>query len=121
MARRLLFGLSALPVIINGEAFTDETLREAVTAWCDDEDSARAVHGDITVWDVSKVKSMENLFSKFGGCATYATFDADISAWDGKRICISSRPAARKFSACLFLIFHRAVFLSHNFCNPNHP
>ena len=82
---------------------------------------AQAFHSDVSGWDVSMVKSMENLFSKFGGCATYATFDADISAWDGKRICISSRPAARKFSACLFLIFHRAVFLSHNFCNPNHP
>ena len=72
--------------------FTTTSLRTAVSAWCDDEDSATTTYGHISTWDTSTVTDMSLLFSRYdadgndvGGvyCSSYDTFDDDISAWQG--------------------------------------
>ena len=71
---------------------TNEELQTAVALWCDDEDAAAAVYGRISRWNTGLVTDMSYLFgadwdgSQWIGrhCSTYATFNADISAWNGK-------------------------------------
>ena len=55
---------------------TREELQAAVDLWVDDEATALATYGDISVWDVSLITSMYDLF------ADKASFNSDISAWD---------------------------------------
>ena len=43
-------------------AAADDTIHEAVSAWLDDEASARQTYGDISMWDTSEVTDMESLF-----------------------------------------------------------
>ena len=62
--------------------FDTESLRVAVSAWCQDEASAEATYGHISAWDTSRVKSFRGLFMLAaweGHCSTAATFNADIS------------------------------------------
>lgn len=76
---------------------TDETLRDAVTAWCDDPDSAIGVYGNISDWDTSGVTDTSYLFSEYsdsiytkGYCSTYDTFNEDISRWNMSSVTTTS-------------------------------
>ena len=85
---------------VSSTPLTDDTIREAVTAWCDDPVSAAGVYGNISDWNTSQVTDMEFLFSInspdknrpycFGdttsGGITYETFQDDISKWDVSRV-----------------------------------
>ena len=66
---------------------TDDTIQNAVAAWCDDPGSAVGVYGNISDWDTGEVTDMSYLFTGadtgFGGyCSTYHTFNEDISKWN---------------------------------------
>ena len=60
----------------------DKELQTAVSSWCSDEAAAEAKYGHISTWDTGRVTSMYRLF--YSHCSTKRTFNADISAWDGK-------------------------------------
>ena len=65
----------------------NEELQTAVGLYCSDQAAAEATYGDIGTWNTGQVTDMSYLFGPrwYGGfCSTYATFDADISGWDGK-------------------------------------
>ncbi len=105
--------------------FDTETLRVAVSAWCQDEASAEATYGHISAWDTSRVKSFRGLFMLAaweGHCSTAATFNADISNWDGKlfsRILKSRETLAYSLffsSAFLSLCYDVVCFV----CPPRH-
>ena len=88
------------------EPFTSETLRVAVSAWCDDEESATRAYGHISTWKTGGVTDMSSLFapsgwkirfvhswwdsieriSESGACGDGGSndFDADIANWDGR-------------------------------------
>ena len=51
-------------------------LKAAVDLWVSDEASALSQYGDINMWDVSLVTTMESLFNG------KSTFNSDISNWD---------------------------------------
>ena len=38
--------------------FNNETIREAVNEWCEDQESAQNKYGDINNWDTSEVTRM---------------------------------------------------------------
>jgi surface protein len=64
-------------------ALTDVTIREAVTAWLEDEANATAIYGPINGWDTSLVTDMTSLFNDyydyyFGEIS----FNDDLSSWD---------------------------------------
>ena len=72
---------------INGATWSTETpilyqpqsreeLQTAVDLWVSDEATALATYGDISVWDVSLITDMSNLFQDKD------FFNSDISAWD---------------------------------------
>ena len=42
--------------------FNNETIREAVNEWCEDQESALKKYGDINEWDTSEVTDMSELF-----------------------------------------------------------
>ena len=42
--------------------FNNETIREAVNEWCEDQESALKKYGDINEWDTSEVTDMSKLF-----------------------------------------------------------
>ena len=63
---------------------TNDDLQDAVGEWCDDEAAAEAKYGHISTWNTGQVTNMMRLFGQDGPCSTYATFNADISNWDGK-------------------------------------
>ena len=44
--------------------FNNETIREAVKEWLDDDKLAESKYGDISNWDTSKVTDMSKLFYK---------------------------------------------------------
>ena len=74
---------------ISTTSLTDDTLRDAVTAWCDDPGSAIGVYGNISDWDTSEVTDMSYLFSQYrdasytnGYCSTFDKFNEDISKWN---------------------------------------
>ena len=65
---------------------TNSNIHQAVSAWLEDETSARQTYGDISAWDTSEVTDMSDLF-----CAhvtvvkkksTAASFNGNLSAWD---------------------------------------
>jgi surface protein len=55
---------------------TNLNIRQAVTAWKNNEESAIATYGHISHWDVSAVTDMGFMF------ASGTTFNGDISSWD---------------------------------------
>jgi len=59
---------------------TAATLRTAVTAWCSNPTTAAITYGDISIWDVSMVGDMAELFNSY--CGSKETFNADVSSWD---------------------------------------
>ena len=69
---------------------TDDNIKDAVTAWCDDPHSAAGVYGNISAWDTSEVTDMSWLFAKPdftpAYCSSYATFDEDLSKWNVSRV-----------------------------------
>ena len=87
--------------------FTDDNIKDAVKAWCDDPHSAAGVYGNISAWDTSEVTDMSWLFAapydddfyiddydprdKGGYCSTYATFNEDLSKWNVSRVTDMSR------------------------------
>ena len=60
------------------------SLRVAVKKWCSDPTAAEVEYGHISEWDTSSVTDMSHLFGRTGHCDTYATFDEDITAWNGR-------------------------------------
>ena len=65
----------------------DDSIHEAVSAWLEDETSARQTYGDISVWDTSEVTNMAGLFCAHGICgdkvkSAAASFNGNLSAWN---------------------------------------
>ena len=56
--------------------FNNETLKNAVDEYIDDEEAARIKYGDISGWNVSQVTDMSGLFSG------HNYFNGNISSWD---------------------------------------
>ena len=56
--------------------FNNDTLKDAVDLWCDDEEQARLVYGDINEWDVSQVTNMSRLFLR------KKNFNSNIGNWN---------------------------------------
>ena len=68
---------------------SDDNIQDAVRAWCDDPASAAKVYGDIASWDTGAVTNMTYLFGTTadgGTCATFATFNEDVSRWNTSRV-----------------------------------
>ena len=42
--------------------FTNKTIKRAISLWRADEEKARELYQDISVWDVSEVTTMHGLF-----------------------------------------------------------
>ena len=82
------------------------SLRTAVSAWCDDEDSAITTYGHISTWDTSGVTDMSKLFAPsdswpYGYCSSASTVNSDISNWDGKcRWCLLAAHDESKLFHC---------------------
>lgn len=57
-------------------ALTNLNIKTAVNLWISNPSSAKAIYGDISDWDTSRVTNMRNLF-KFK-----SNFDDDISGWN---------------------------------------
>ena len=55
---------------------SNETIRDAVKEWLDDEKTAKAKYGHISNWDTSEVTDMSNLFEN------YSSFNQPIGDWD---------------------------------------
>ena len=74
----------------NSQSFTTETLRTAVTAWCDDPGTAEITYGSIGGWDTSEVTDMSYLFCQSVYCPNYCstgnTFNGDITNWDTGKV-----------------------------------
>lgn len=58
----------------------NNSLRNAVNEWCDDNYEARIKYGDINTWDVSQVTDMSNLFRD------KELFNDNISNWDTSNV-----------------------------------
>ena len=56
--------------------FNNETIREAVEEWLDDEELAESKYGHISSWDTSKVTNMSSLF------LNAHEFNSPIDKWD---------------------------------------
>ena len=56
--------------------FTNESLREAVNLWFDDQKKADSLYGHISTWDTSGVTDMYRLFFR------RSDFNEDICGWD---------------------------------------
>ena len=77
-----------------GVIHTTATLREAVTAWCDDRSSAMQKYGNIAYWDTSGVFDLSFLFSRYEAgwkegspyCSAFDTFNDDLSRWDTSKV-----------------------------------
>jgi surface protein len=69
------------------------TLRTAVDLWCVWEERARAIYGDISNWDVSRVTDMRGLF------ADQQYFNSDIGNWDVSNV---TNMSAMLHYACKF-------------------
>lgn len=54
---------------------TREELKMAIASWCDDEEAAQKIYGDVSIWNVSKITDMNEVFSG-------TKFHGDISRWD---------------------------------------
>eukprot|EP00519_Triparma_laevis_P008571 CAMPEP_0182519176 /NCGR_PEP_ID=MMETSP1321-20130603/44958_1 /TAXON_ID=91990 /ORGANISM="Bolidomonas sp., Strain RCC1657" /LENGTH=1957 /DNA_ID=CAMNT_0024727141 /DNA_START=127 /DNA_END=5997 /DNA_ORIENTATION=- len=67
-----------------GRKFGNEDLKAAAKEWCEDEQTAEAKYGTISGWDVSRVTSMNCLFSADSDDTGEAgkQFNADLSRWD---------------------------------------
>ncbi len=68
-------------------AAADDTIHDAVSAWLNDEVSARQTYGDISNWDTSEVTDMVSLFCAHDICgnkkkSAAASFNGNLSAWD---------------------------------------
>ena len=64
----------------------DDSIHEAVSAWLDEEASARQTYGDISVWDTSEVTNMAGLFCANDECgnnkkSAAASFNGNLSGW----------------------------------------
>ena len=59
--------------------FADDTLKQAVKMWQEDEITTKAFYGHISGWNVSKVRDMSRLFEDV------KDFNEDISAWEVSR------------------------------------
>ena len=65
----------------------DDNIHDAVSAWLEDETSARQTYGDISVWDTSEVTDMASLFCSHENCddkkkSAAVSFNGNLSAWD---------------------------------------
>lgn len=60
--------------------FDNDSLRDAVNKWCDDNYEARIRYGDINTWDVSQVTDMKELFKD------KHQFNDNISNWDTSNV-----------------------------------
>ncbi|GMH58750.1 hypothetical protein TrLO_g10943 [Triparma laevis f. longispina] len=80
------FLMHALPLIpiLRKCMRSDEDIKVAAKEWCTDEQTAEMKYGPISVWDVSEVTSMRDLFSSCGidGYEEARQFNADLSRWD---------------------------------------
>ena len=68
-------------------AAADGTIHDAVSAWLEDEVSARQTYGDISMWDTSEVTDMSDLFCAHDNCgnnkkSAAASFNGNLSGWD---------------------------------------
>ena len=72
-------------------AAADDNIHEAVSAWLEDEVSARQTYGDISMWDTSEVTDMSNLFCAHDNCgnnkkSAAASFNGNLSGWDVAKV-----------------------------------
>lgn len=97
---------NALVTAISGNA----GLRVAVKKWCSDPTAAEEEYGHISTWDTTSVTDMSHLFGSTGHCASYASFNEDLSAWMGELLFLHlcSIVASRRFS--ITHIFHPFLF-----------
>ena len=85
-------------------AAADDTIHEAVSAWLDDEASARQTYGDISMWDTSEVTDMSDLFCAHDDCGSNkksaaASFNGNLSAWDVGKVSTMYRSKYSSFSS----------------------
>ena len=94
----------------------DDSLHEAVSAWLEDETSARQTYGDISVWDTSEVTDMSDLFCAHDNCgvkkkSAAATFNGNLSAWNVGKVTTMYRSKSSSVSTVsssprITFIFH---------------
>ncbi len=83
------------------------SLRVAVAQWCRDPAAAEAEYGHISKWDTSTVTDMSHLFGSTGRCERHASFDEDITAWNGKH-------PKLPFFFCAILRWNAPVIILHS-------
>ena len=70
-------------LIINYIGFTSKTkieLKEALSLWYDDKDTAIIKYGDINSWNVHNITDMSDLFRR------YRDFNDNINNWSGNEV-----------------------------------
>ncbi|GMH70247.1 hypothetical protein TrST_g12432 [Triparma strigata] len=62
---------------------SDDDIKVAAKAWCEDAEAAREIYGHISIWNTSEVTDMRNLFSADDeqGYMAAKQFSEDISRW----------------------------------------
>ena len=65
--------------------FTNENIQEGVDLWINDPSTAQGTYGHISIWDVSGVTNMNNLF------LYKSSFNGNISEWDVSNVTEMSR------------------------------
>ena len=64
--------------------YIDRNIPIAVAKWCVNPVAAESIYGHIAAWGTTEVSDISFLFTSMY-CSSSQTFNADISAWDGKR------------------------------------
>ena len=58
------------------EVLTNDNIKDAVNLWCDNEDYAIEIYGNISEWDVSNVTNMSEMFKNA------VVFNQPLNNWD---------------------------------------
>ena len=85
------FGATCLIASFNNQ-MTDDNIHSAVYLWFTENDLAKALFGDVELWDTSRVTSMDQLFR------TASSFNADLSLWNTSQVTSMYYTFAEAFS-----------------------
>ena len=95
-------------VLVAFQPQTKAELQTAVDLWVSDNATALATYGEITIWDVSGITNMDNLFN------SKTTFNDDISNWDVSNV--TSMKAMFNETSKFNNLVMQSTLCCHKFC-----